>query len=138
MKKLKFFEGVKRERASDPEEKAFPSAVEIMNYTPRRYFYTTEWASFVNNASKSFQQLIAKARPDELNAGMLDAYIDSEYASMLAYVDEQRTEHEAVIRHHQMILSGQLVKLNNQIELLQQDLSAIEDAKARLLAEAAG
>lgn len=34
MKKLKFFEGVKRERASDPEEKAFPSAVEIMNYTP--------------------------------------------------------------------------------------------------------
>lgn len=92
----------------------------------------------MNNASKSFQQLIARARPDELNAGMLDAYIDSEYASMLAYVEEQRTEHEAVIRHHQMILSGQLTKFNHQIELLQQDLSAIEDAKARLLAEAAG
>lgn len=138
MKKLKFFEGAKRERASGHEEKAFSSAIEILDYTPHRFFYTSEWAGFVNNASKAFQQLIAKAKPDDLNAGMLDAYIDSEYASMVAYVEEQRTEHEAIIRHHQMLLRGQLVKLNHQIELLQQDLSAIEDAKARLLAEAAG
>lgn len=137
MKKLKFFEGVKRERTSDPEEKVFSSSLEILNYTPRRYFYTAEWAGFVNSASKSFQQLIARAKPDDLNAGMLDAYIDSEYASMVAYVEDQRTEHEAIIRHHQMILSGQLVNLNHQIKLLQQDVSEIEDAKARLLADAA-
>ena len=137
MKRLNLFKNAKKRDYTVSDKVArnvLHADVEILNYRPEDYFYSSEWVDFVKGAHKRFLDTIVQAKPDELNAQMLDCHIDSHYNAVLTVATAQFTSHCDALSQHELKLHGNEVEIDTNLKLLTADLATIEKEIADLVA----
>lgn len=96
---------------------------EVMNYTPKDYLYTVEYADFLQNAEQYLRKILHGMAIDDQSAKELqvDHLVDMITRRMECSVDEQFTNHMDLIYHMQGVYRGAMTEARIYTQNLKKD-----------------
>ena len=101
---------------------------EVLNYTPKDYLYTVEYADFLQHAEQYLRKILHSMAIDDQSAKELQVkhLIDMITRRMECSVEEQFTNHMDLNYHIQGVLRGSLAGAKIYMKNLKEDEEAFE------------
>lgn len=97
---------------------------DVLNYTPKEYYYLAEYLDFLTNSEQYLRKIIENmALDDQSKELQLDYLINMITRRMECYVDEQYTNHMNVIYDLESVYQGELVGAQKYMDDIRNDIA---------------